>query len=353
MSRRLRNIYAQLQQQNLEGLIVSLAANISYLTEYPSRDSYLLVSEKENIYFTDSRYTQEAKANLGRGIKVVQANASVFKFISDACLTLGLERVGFEARHLAFAEYAKIKEGLNNKVILIPTHSLIEELRETKDAQEVEKIRKATRIASLALEYIENCLLPGKKEIEIVAELEHFIRYNGAHNSAFDIIVASGANSSFPHHIPSERKIKNNEPVLIDIGVDYFGYKSDLTRTFFLGRINPLFRRIYDIVHQAQIRAIKRIKPFECIDEVDKAARQYITRKGYGPFFGHNLGHGIGLDVHEDPHISGKEKSKLRPGMVFTVEPAIYLPKKFGVRIEDMVLVTPETYEVISGSLHK
>jgi len=353
MDLRLKNIYTSLEQEHLDGLIVSLASNISYLSRFHSRDSYLLVSRKENVYFTDSRYTEEAKQMLKNTAVLKKTNGSVFKIIADACLNLRLRRVGFEERHLPFAEYKKIKEGLPKTTHLVPTHGLIEESRQVKDDKEIEKIRKALGITESALKFIKGYLSPGKKEIEVAAELERYIRYKGASRAAFDIIVAAGPNSSFPHHIPSQRRLKNNEPVLIDLGVDYQGYKCDLTRVFFLGKINGLVAKVYNIVLEAQRLAIEAVKPAQRIAEIDAAARQYITHKGYGGFFGHNLGHGVGLDIHEEPHISASEYSATRPGMVFTVEPAVYLPNKFGVRIEDMVLVTKKGCEVLSGAINK
>jgi Xaa-Pro aminopeptidase len=353
MDSRLKNIYEKLKQQNLDGLIVSHPFNISYLTRFTSRDAYLLLTKKENIYITDSRYTEEAKINLSEDFTVKKINGFVFKVITDACHGLGLKRLGFEERHLTFGEYKKIRQGLNRAVDFMPTHSLIEETRQIKTKEELEKIKKAVHIAMGALKFIRDFISPGKKEIEVAAEIERFIRYKGARSASFDIIVASGPNSSFPHHITSQRKIKNNEPVLIDLGVDYCGYKSDLTRVFFLGKISSITGRIYDIVRQAQDKAIKKIKPGVLIKEVDAAARQYITHQGFGGFFCHNLGHGIGLEVHEEPHISGKENNKLKSGMVFTIEPAVYLPHKFGIRIEDMVLVTPEGNEVLNDSINK
>jgi Xaa-Pro aminopeptidase len=346
MNLRIKNIYAKLEKENLDGLILSSAPNISYLTCYKSRDSYLLLSKKKSIYFTDSRYIEEAKKNLN-GYTLKKINGSVFKLIVDACHNLGLKRVGFEERHLAFAEYKKIREELNKSIDLIPTHSLVEELRQIKSREELAKIKKASQIAIKALRFIQGFISPGKKEIEVAGELERFIRYNGASNSAFDIIVASGPNSSFPHHITSQRKIRNNEPVLVDIGVEYLGYKSDLTRVFFLGKIKSLVKKIYDIVLMAQGAAIKEIKPNVFINKIDAAARQYIKEKGFGGLFCHNLGHGIGLEIHEEPHISPKTTDKLKAGMVFTVEPAVYLPGKFGVRIEDMVLVTKEGVKIL------
>ncbi|KPK97276.1 MAG: hypothetical protein AMJ95_09910 [Omnitrophica WOR_2 bacterium SM23_72] len=353
MNQRIKKLLGKLRENKLDGLIVSLASNISYLTQYASRDSYLLISPQGNTYFTDSRYTEEAREGLKGIASVKKVNGSVFKMIGESCLTLGLKQVGFEERYLAYSEFKKINSSLKGKARLIPFHSLIESLRQIKDAQELKKIRKAIQITAKALKFIRTFIRPGLKEIEVVAELERFIRYHGASNRAFDIIVASGPNSSFPHHISSARKLTKDEPVLIDMGVDYGGYKCDLTRVFFLDKINALIGEIYSIVRDAQERAFRKIKPACRISEIDSASRQYIVQKGYGECFGHNLGHGIGLDVHETPYISGKEDSSLKKGMVFTVEPAIYLPDKFGIRIEDMVLVTREGCEVLSGSVHK
>ncbi len=353
MNQRLRSLHSALKQRGLDALLVCWPANISYLTQSQSRDSYLLVSRKGNIYFTDSRYTEEAKKILKGNAKLKECNGSVFKQIAQAVLRLKLKKVGMEERYLPFAEFAKIKEYAKGNFDLIPTHGIIEDKRQVKDSQELEKLQEATRITALALEYIKRFLVPGAKEIEIVAELERFIRYQGARTSAFDIIVASGPNSSRPHHLSGERKFKDNEPVLIDLGVDYQGYKSDLTRVFFLGKMNVLARKVYDIVLKAQELAIKRIRPGAEMAEIDRVARAYIAKKGYAKNFTHNLGHGFGLEVHEDPRISANEAAAVKPGMTFTVEPGIYLPGKFGIRIEDMILVTSKGCEVLSGSINK
>jgi Xaa-Pro aminopeptidase len=352
MSSRLKNVYSQLKQRGLDGLLVSLPANISYLAESLSRDSYLLVSEKESVYFTDSRYTEEARAFLKDRIKLDECNGSVFKRIAETSQDLGLKRLGFEERYLPFGEFAKIKECGRGAFDLIPTHSIIEDKRQLKDDQEIEKIKQATKITALALEYIEKFIVCGVKEVEVAAEFERFIRYHGARAPAFDTIVASGPNSSQPHHLSGQRRLKNNEPVLIDLGVDYQGYKSDLTRVLFLGKITVLVRKVYDIVLKAQELAIKRIRPGAEMAAIDKVAREYIASKGYVKYFTHNLGHGFGLEVHEDPRISPNEASAIKPGMTFTIEPGIYLPGKFGVRIEDMVLITNRGCEVLSGAIH-
>jgi len=350
---RLKSIHLQLKSRGLDGLLVSLPANVSYLTDALCRDSYLLVSPKKNIYFTDSRYTEEARIFLKDNAELKECNGFVFKHIAQAVADLGLKRIGFEERYLPFAEFVKIKEYAAEGFALIPTHSIIEDKRQVKDSQEIAKLRKAARITALALEHIKRFVKPLAREIEIVAELERFIRYQGGRDSAFDIIVASGPNSSQPHHLSGSRKLKNGEPVLIDVGVDYEGYKSDLTRVLFLGKMSTLVRKVYDIVLKAQELAIKRIRPGAEMAEIDRVARDYIASQGYGEYFSHNLGHGFGLEVHEAPHLSGREASALKPGMTFTVEPGIYLPGKFGIRIEDMVLITTKGCEVISGTRHK
>lgn len=353
MNSRLRNILLKLEKEGLDALLVTHPANISYLTKFPSRDSFFLASKKANLYITDSRYIEEAKLRVQKPVIVKRLDTPLSELIADICLNYGYRRVGFEEGRISFSEHKKIISALGKKTKFIPASSLIEVLREVKEPGEIKEIKKAINITAAAFKFIKGLLSTGKREIELVGELERFIRYRGAGNCAFDIIVASGPNSSYPHHTPSQNRIKANEPVLIDMGVDYRGYKTDLTRVYFLGKINACVRKIYDIVLEAQDRAIRLIKPGVLTGEIDSAARQYITQKGYGGFFGHNLGHGVGLEVHEGPSISSRRSKPLRPGMIFTLEPAIYLPNRFGIRLEDMVLVTRKGCEVLSGAVNK
>jgi len=349
---RLKKIYPEFAKLEIDGLLVSSEANISYLSGMRSRDAYLIVSKNKTIYITDSRYTEEARKSL-KNCTVRQIESSVFKTIAAVCKELKFNRFGFEERQLPYAEYGLIRQETGYILELIPTHGLVEGLRIIKTADEIDKIKRATAIAVNAFKFIKEYLRAGIKEAEIAAELERFIRYNGAYSSSFDIIVASGPNSCYPHHTTGARKLKEGEPVLIDLGVDYQGYKSDLTRTFFLGKINVSCKRIYNIVLEAQNRAIKAIKPGAEIRQIDAAARQFIAKKGYGRAFSHSTGHGIGIEVHEAPQISGRDSTKLKPGMVFTVEPAVYLTGKFGIRIEDMCLVTEKGAVILSGTLNK
>jgi len=352
MSDRIRHIYKELERLGLDGLLVSYSPNISYLTRIHSRDAYLIVSKKKNVYLTDFRYAQETRADL-KGMKVEIIKGGAADHIRDACSNLKIKRIGFEERHMSFFAYKKIISLFPKKTEFLPVAGLIEGMRQVKDSCEVHKIRKAVEITIQSFRFIKEFIRPGIKEIEVAGEMERFIRQQGAQEAAFDIIVACGPNSSRPHHLTSQEMITADQPVLIDIGVSYQGYKSDLTRVFFLGKITSLFRRTYAIVLKAQERAIKKIKPGVKIKEVDASARQYIIAKGYGGFFGHALGHGIGLETHESPSITGGQEHVLKKGMVFTLEPAVYIPGKFGIRIEDMVLVTDKGCEVLSGALHK
>jgi Xaa-Pro aminopeptidase len=349
----LDKILNRLKEEGLDGIILSNLSNISYLVGFNASDAYLLLSTKGSVYFTDSRYTQEVGLKLKKPFSLKQINGSFFSCIAASALEIGLKKIGFEERYMPYAEYKKVKEVLKGQAYLIPTVNIVETLRQFKSSEEILKIKKALEITALSLDFTRSFIKPGIKELEVAAELERFIRYKGAQASAFDIIVASGPNSAYPHHRPTQRKLADGEPVLIDLGVDYSGYKSDLTRVFFLGKINNLGRKIYDIVLCAQGKAIKKIKAGEEIAKIDALSRNYIALKGYSKFFIHSLGHGIGLETHEAPSVSSHNDGLLKEGMVFTVEPGVYLPGKFGIRIEDMVLVTKKGCEVLSGSVNK
>ncbi len=351
MNSRITRLHTILKKNRLDGIVVSHQSNIAYLTEFPSSDSYLLITSDKSYFITDSRYYEQARLAL-KGIDIILGGKSVFKTIADLVLSSKIKCLGFEARNLDFAQYQQIKK-FSRPTRLVPTHGLIEELRKIKDSSELTKIKKAVNIAAGALRYAKRIIRPGLREIEIAANLERFIRYKGARTTSFETIVASGKNSGFPHHLTSNKKLKEGELVFIDIGVECQGYKSDLTRVFFLGKIPSKIRQIYEIVRQAQALAIDSIRPGIKICEIDRIARQYIAKYGYGGFFGHNLGHGIGLEVHEQPYISPSNEAITEAGMIFTVEPAIYLPGKFGIRIEDDVAVTEQGREVLSANLNK
>lgn len=350
MSTRIKKLQSSLSQLSLDGLLVTDPANISYLAGYKCRDAYLLVTKKQAVYITDGRYTQEMKKRLA-GFTVVDLKPSFLATFAGLCRARKISRLGFEQQHMIYGLYSKIKQAVPAR--LVPQSGIIEAHRMVKDAGELRKIRRATQIAVQAYGYIQDLLRPGIREIEVAGEIERFIRFEGASCASFDIIVASGPHSALPHYQTAERKLKAAEPVLIDMGVEYEGYKSDLTRVFFVGKINTLVLKVYNIVRAAQAAALAAVRPGAAAGSIDRAARQYIAARGYGRHFMHSLGHGVGLEVHEAPSISPKVGQVVRPGEIFTIEPGIYIPGRFGIRIEDMVLVTNKGCEVLSGSLNK
>lgn len=353
MLSRLEKLYIDLEKNHLDSLLVTSNPNISYLTDFPSRDSYLLISFKKNIFITDFRYLEEAKDKLKK-FDIEKIDSGFFKSIAKLAKRLKLRRLGFETKNLSFAEYQKIREELPKKIEFIPTYDLVESLRLIKDKKEIDKIKKAIQITIKAFRFIRGIIKPGIKEIELATEIERFIRKEGVFQTSFPIIVASGPRSCLPHALTSKRIIRDNEPILIDLGVDFEGYKSNLTRVFFLGKMTKKFLKIYSIILEAQRRALEIIKEGILINRIDRIARNFISDKGFGKqFFGHNLGHGVGLEVHEEPTISSKNSNKTKEGEVFTIEPAVYIPKEFGIRIEDMVLVKRGGVEILSADLHK
>jgi len=349
---RFKKFLRLMDEQGVDAFLTTSDANIRYLADIPSRDSVLFIHGNKPVYLTDSRYSEEARLWLPKFFVLKEIKGSSIKAISDICTASGTKRLGFESSHITYAYYRKLLKEIKGRTKLIPLNNLIEDLRSVKTEEEIKRIRKATAIALQAMRIIKPLIVPGKKEIEIAAELERILRIEGSAISAFDIIVASGPNSSYPHHLTGERRIRNNEPVLIDIGADFQGYKSDLTRVFFLGKMSPLINRIYNVVLNAQQKAINLIKPGAITSDIDSAARTYIKSEGFGGFFSHSLGHGVGLQVHEQPRLAQNTDTILQQGMVFTVEPAVYLAGKVGIRIEDMAVVTREGAQVISGTLN-
>ncbi len=260
--------------------------------------------------------------------------------------------MGFESKALSYAEFKSIKIELASAVDFISTFDLVESLRENKSKEEISRIRKAVEINMEVLKFAKGIVKPGLTEREVALRLENFIKSQDA-DLAFDTIVASGPNSAMPHAPLTNRKLRTGEPVLIDIGAAFQGYRSDLTRVCFLGRIPLYFKKIYGSVLASQEAAIKKISAGRQICDIDRIARNFLNKRKLGEFFGHSLGHGVGRETHENPAISSRNKERLSSNMVFTVEPAVYLKGKFGIRIEDMVLVKKNNCEVLSGALDK
>jgi Xaa-Pro aminopeptidase len=266
-------------------------------------------------------------------------------------LDSGFKKMGFEADHVPFAIYQQLRKAVGNgdrKIQLIPTSGLVESVRAVKEPEEIKSIAEAVKLADAACGQAKSVIRPGTSEREVAWELERFLRESGSETMPFDIIVASGSNAALPHAKPSEKLILENEPVVIDLGARVNGYCSDLSRTFFLGDSDKTFSKIYDIVLGAQLTALAAIVAGMSGNQADQLARTVVEQAGYGDAFGHGLGHGVGLEAHESPRLGPNSSDLLVDGMVFTVEPGIYVSGWGGVRIEDTVVMENGKVKVLT-----
>jgi len=341
---RLNMLREEIKKRSLDALLVTNEANVSYLSGFRDGDSSLLLTSKRAFFITDSRYIEEARDSL-KLFDIELVRSSTYETIEKIVGKGLLKRVGFESMNLSYEVASRLKSTLNAK--LAPIKNVVEDMRGIKDSLEVKAIRKSIALAKDVLSKIMRLAKIGTSEKSLSIEAMISFIGNGA-KSAFPPVISAGRNTSKPHAIPSDNTVKEDSPVMIDIGCSLEGYNSDITRMLFLGRIKAKFKEIYNIVSAAQDKAIEMIIPGRRISEIDSAARKYIGDKGFGKYFGHALGHGVGMEVHESPTVSKMNDDLLRPGMVFTVEPAIYIPKFGGVRIEDMVLVTDTGCEVLT-----
>jgi Xaa-Pro aminopeptidase len=344
IKKRIAAIWRALERKKINCLIVIKPANVTYITGFSGGDGWAAITKNGVYLLTDSRYTEQARSEcpvcriIERDAPMVEAAAVLVRKLKSASRQVGIEKSA------SLADFEQLKEKIKGRVRTAV--GIIEELRSSKDESEIAAIKKAVQIAAEALEKTLKYVKPNVTENELAGALDFEIRKLGAKNS-FETIVAFGANASRPHHQPGMRGLKKDDTVLIDFGVRYGGYCCDLTRCFTVGRMNNFYRKVYNAVKEAQAAAIKMVKPGVEIKKVDAAARAVIKKYGL-PVYGHGTGHGLGLEVHEEPVISGKSKGKLQAGMVFTIEPAVYMPGKLGVRIEDDALVTEAGYEVLT-----
>ncbi len=352
MNSRLKALVKQLKSRKLDSILINSDHNIRYLTRFPASESWLFVTAKgKSYYITDSRYTLEAKAGLkGSGTSVVEYKKSFYLTLNELITSHKVRSLGIDQAHYTISQYIALRKQRPKSCKICPANQLVEDLRIIKDPGEVKAIKSALKIHAKALKYLKRIVKSGVTEYDILLKLEAFVRSHHC-GFSFDPIVASGSNSCLPHAAVSRRKIRKNDVVLVDMGIDQNGYKSDLTRMFFLGKIPNLVRRTNEIVYQAQRQAIASIKPGVSAKHVDQQARKYLANNKLDKYFGHSLGHGVGLEIHEAPRLSPQSSTKLKPGMVVTVEPGVYLPGKFGIRIEDMVLVTDRGCEILSDNI--
>jgi len=343
IKKRAAAVAATVKNRGLDGAVITDRANVTFLTGFSGDDSWALIIGPKVWLLTDSRYTEQAKGECV-GCKIIQRKDSLVTEVAGivsrykSAKVLGIENT------TSVAVYDKIRRKIGARFKKIG--NLVRQLRAIKEAGEVTAIRKASSIADGALDAALKRLKAGMTESELAGRIEFEIRKSGA-LVAFETIVCFGANGSRPHHIPGKRRLHKNDTILIDFGAKYKGYNSDKSRCFAVGKVKREFQRAYDAVALAQKTAIGLIAEGVKAKDIDSTARRVIKNSGFG-VFGHGLGHGLGLEVHELPVLSAKSKDALKAGQVVTVEPGIYIPGKFGIRIEDDVLVTKTGSKILT-----
>ena len=347
---RIEKVREKLSSNNIDGFISFKRENIRYLTGFSGSTAGTILTKKEAYFLTDFRYKTQAEEEVNSSFEIRECK-KIIDSILEIAKSLKWKIIGFES-HLPYSTYQELQNKLNSNS-LIPLENLIEDVRMVKEPQEVKFIKKAIGIIERAFKKTKKFVKAGSKENEIAIEMEYQLRKEGAEGIPFDIIVASGERGALPHGIASDKTIKDGELVILDFGSRCMGYNSDCTRTLSVGGFDERQKNVYNIVSAAQIEAIKSIKPGLKVSEIDSKTRQFIIENGFGENFGHSTGHGVGLEVHENPRIAAGQDDIIKEGMVFTIEPGIYIPGWGGVRIEDMVLVTKEGCEVLTSEIEK
>lgn len=348
---RQRKLRQHLATSRFDALLLSHLPNIRYLCGFTGSAGFLLVEDAGSVFFTDVRYDTQAHKEVNTA-RVVIARKSLLEEVADV---LGKKRrrgkgwsIGIESEHFTVAERNRLNKLRPSGVTVKDAPAIVERARMVKDEDEVRRIRAAVELGAKLFDRTVEVMRPGITEVEVAAEMELMARRNGAEEMSFPTIIASGARSALPHGRASEKPITPGAFVVCDFGVILSGYCSDQTRTVWLGKVADDARPVYEAVREAQQAAIQAVRPGITVGEVDSAARKLLQKAGLGRYFTHSTGHGVGLEIHEIPRVAQGQPEVLQSGMVITIEPGVYFPGKWGVRIEDMVLVTDGGCEVLT-----
>lgn len=365
---RIKRLKQIMQEKKLDLLLLTDGYNMHYISGYRGHTGCMLVFDEDRYILTDSRYTEQAALEAPDFVCVdikEQGYAKTVKRILEEYHNRArvsasggmshkagnLLRIGFENKEISYSQYKVYTDTLGKRAELIPLDGVIDGMRQIKTEEEIEKIAKAESIGDMAFSHILKHLKAGMTELQVAAELEYVMKKAGATGLSFDTIAASGTNSSLPHAMPSSRVLADGDFLTMDFGCVYEGYCSDMTRTVLIGdRLTEKQDEVYHTVLKAQLAALEMIRPGVKCSEVDKCARDIIRDMGYGEYFGHGLGHSVGLFIHEEPRLSARCDAVLEAGVTVTVEPGIYLTGEFGVRIEDLVVVTENGYRNLTES---
>jgi Xaa-Pro aminopeptidase len=349
MRNRIKKLRNNLASENLDFLLVTFLPHVRYLSGYSGTNGMILAGPNASTFFTDFRYKGQVREQV-TGMKVTIVERELFSSLSNLSQLKGRRvKLGFEADHLSCRVYRRLRSLLPD-CLFVPTEQVVESLTVKKDKSEIEKIRKAVKITDRVFSEILALIKPGVKELDLSAEMEYRMKRYGSSTPRFETIVASGRRAALPHGVASNKRIRKGELVTMDFGAVFDGYTADLTRTVVVGKASSKQKEVYDVVLRANRRAIAKARARIKACDLDGAARKIIKRAGYAKCFGHGLGHGIGLLIHDNPAVNPTSKLLLEPGMVITIEPGIYIPNWGGVRIEDDVLITQRGCKVITTS---
>ncbi len=350
---KLAKLRKKMKENNIDGLIVAKKENRRYLSGFTGTAGALLITDQDNLLITDFRYVNQA-GQQSPDFSLVTISKNLTQTLVEQIETLSLNNIGYEEDFWTCSDYQALTEKLNeklasnNKIELVSASQLIKDLRIIKDEHELALIQKAVTLTDQAFAHILKMVKPGISELEVAIELEFYMRRLGASGPSFDYIVASGKRGSLPHGVATEKRIEPGELVTIDFGCVYQGYYSDMTRNFIFGQPDKKQSEIYQLVLTAQETALQKLQVGMSCQEVDSLARDVINKANYGQYFGHGLGHGVGLNIHEAPTLSPIGTGALEEGMIITIEPGIYIADWGGVRIEDMVLVKQDSSTILT-----
>lgn len=356
-SGRVKALQERLRRKKIDAMLVSQPSNRRYLSGFTAVDHditessgvLLIPARGKGLLLTDFRYQLQAEQEV-RGFKIKIYSRGLLALLKKLLPKLEVKNLAFETDYLLHSTHLSFEKAFRKiGISLTPLSGVIEKMREIKDADEIKAIRKSVALNEQVFQTVFSQIRPTMSEIEVALAIEQTMRRLGAESTSFDSIVASGDNSALPHAVPTRAKVVENRPLTIDMGLVLDGYCSDMTRTFVPGKASKKYKKIQRVVREAQLAGLAAIRPGITGKEADRAARDVIEHAGYGKYFGHSLGHGVGLQVHEAPRLSRIGTRKLKPGMIVTVEPGIYIPGWGGIRLENMALVTEDGCEDLNS----
>jgi Xaa-Pro aminopeptidase len=346
--RRLKTVRALMTKSRLQSMLVTELAHVRYLTGFSGSSGLCLITPTKQFFITDRRYKSQAPQEVV-GFKIIIAKQNLFPLLAEKNIIPTGSRVGFESQNVSVAEMSSLKKLLPRRNF-IPATNILENITAVKDEKEIELIRSAANISDKVFKKLLTLIRPGERECDIAAEISYWHRKYGAECDSFDPIVASGERGALPHAKATEKKIRSGEMVVLDFGCCYRGYNSDITRTLAVGDPSAEMKKVYQIVLDAQKKAIEAVRSGVTARSIDGAARNHIRRKGYGRYFIHSLGHGLGIHVHDPLRVSAISTAMLQTGNVVTIEPGIYIPNRGGVRIEDDIVVRENGCDILTKS---